>query len=308
MERFQPEPARYGAGPGQPGYSAVFFTAASGMGCGLLALLGAFASGESIPSDRWFGLASLGFALGAVTLGLVSWSFRSGPEERALRAFSRWRSSWPSRARVLAAAAYVPAGLFAVGWIGYGEVDGIWRVCGLAAALLAGFTVYATAMIYAARQPVLAWSNRWVVPLFLALALYTGALWLNALLTLFGGASPSSSLIVVVTLFLCFYLKRRYWRLIDAIRAVSTPESTTEPGGTGGAETDHSIDRERAVKLRRYAFVLLFALPLVLAMAAIEAAPWLAAPGAVAAALSGSAGVVVERWLFFAEAAPSGDA
>ena len=43
-------------------------------------------------------------------------------------------------------------------------------------------------------------------------------------------------------------------------------------------------------------------------MAATEASQWPAALAAVAAALSGSAGVVIERWLFFAEAAPPGAA
>jgi len=120
---------------------------------------------------------------------------------------------------------------------------------------------------------VYAWSNRWVVPLYLALALLTGALWLHALLTLFGRASPDSSLIVVVGLFLSFYLKRRYWRFIDAVRAVGavpTPE-------TGIAAIGDPIPREQAVKLRRYAFVLLFVLPLVLTMAATEASQWPAA-------------------------------
>lgn len=284
-----------------PSWPAILFTAASGMGCGLLALLGVFASGETIPSDRWFGLAALGTALGALGFGLVSSAYDPDRPERFLHPFSRWRSRWHSRAAVLATGACVPAGLFAIGWAGYGEVDGIWRVCGIAAALLAGFTVHATAMIYASLEAVHAWSNRWVVPLLLALSLYTGALWLHALLTLFGRAGPDSALIVVVALFLSFYLKRRYWRFIDAVRAVPTPE-------TGIAETGAPIARERAVRLRRYAFVLLFVLPLVLTMAATEASQWPAALAAVAAALSGCAGIVIERWLFFAEAAPSGAA
>ena len=277
----------------RPAYSVIFFTTASGMGCGLLVLLGVFASGEMIPDDRRFGLAALGIALGAVTFGLVSSTFHPGDPERALRAFSRWRSSWLSRAAVLAAATCAPAGLFAIGWVGYGEVDGAWRFCGLAAALLAGFTVYATAMIYATQQPVLAWCNSWVLPIYLALALLTGALWLNALLALFGRASPDASMVVVVALFLSFYLKRRYWRFIDATGAAATPHATQETGWR--------IAREQVARLRRYAFVLLFALPLALTMAAMETG-WIAATATVAAALSGSAGVAIERWLFLAEA------
>ena len=279
----------------RPAYSAISFSTASGMGYGLLVLLGVFASGETIPSDRWFGLAALGVAFGAVTFGLVSWTFRPDRPQAAFHALSQWRTSWASRAGVLASATYIPGALFAIGWIGYAEVGGIWRVCGLAAAVLAGFTVHAACMIHATRHEVPAWCNRWTVPLHLAFALFTGAFWLQALLALFGRASPGSTLIVVMTLFLSFYLKRRYWRFIDAARTASASDTTTP-------ETGHRLARERAVRLRRYAFVLLFALPLVLTMAATEAAPWLAALAAVAAALSGSAGVVIERWLFFAEA------
>ena len=259
-------------------------------------LLGVFASGETIPSDRRFGLAALGAALGAIGFGLASSACDPGRLERFLHTLSQWRTSWHSRAAVLATAACVPAVPFGIGWVGYGEVDGMWRVSGLAAALLAGFAVHATAMTYATLHTVPQWSNRWVVPLYLALALYTGGLWLHALLALFGRASPDSALIVVVALFLSFYLKRKYWRFIDAVRAVSTPEAET-------GESGHRIARERAVKLRRYAFVLLFAVPLVLTMVAMEANHPIAAPAVVGAALSGTVGVVIERRLFFAEAA-----
>ncbi len=274
----------------RPAFSVLSFSTASGTGYGLLVLLGLFASGETIPSDRWFGLAALGMAFGAVTFGLVSWSIRP---ERGFGAWSQWRTSWTSRAEILGIATYVPGGLFAIGWIGYSEVGGIWRVSGLAATVLAGFAVYTACMIHATRHEVAAWCNRWTVPLCLALALFSGALWLQALLASFGRASPGSTLIVVIALFLSFYLKRRYWRFVDAVHA-ATPE------------TGARLPREQAVRLRRYAFVLLFALPLVLSMAGTEAASWTAALAAVAAALSGSAGLVIERWLFFAEAAPLG--
>ncbi len=300
-----------------PAYSVIFFTTASGAGYGLLVLLGVLAGGKAVPDDRWFAAAAFALALGAVTFGLLSSTFHLGHPERALHAFSQWRSSWLSREGVLATATYAPAGLFALGWIGFGEVDGLWRFLGLATALLAGFTVYATGMIYATLRPIHAWCNRWVVPIYLSLALFTGALWLNALAILFGHASPDVALVVVVALFLSFYLKRRYWRFIDGTRSASTPESATGLGAIGKVrlldpprtqttyvtqEMGYRIARKHAAKLRRYAFVLLFALPLVLTMASMETGGWIAAAAALAAAFSGSAGAVVERWLFFAEA------
>ena len=295
----------------RPVRSAICFTVACGAGCGLLVLIGVFASGRTIPSDRWVGLAAMGTALGAIGIALVSSAYDPGRPERLLHTLSRWLSSWHYRAFILATAAYVPAGLFCVGWLGYGEVDGMWRVGGLAAALLAGFAVHATAMDYATLHEVPAWSNRWTVPLYLALAVYTGALWLHALLAPFGRANPDAALIVVVTLFLSFYLKRRYWRFIDVVRAISTAETSNEPSSAderrahieAARETGDSIARERALTLRRYAFVLLFVVPLVLTMVAMEATHLPAALAVAGAALSGTAGVVIERRLFFAEAA-----
>ena len=280
--------------------AAILFTAASNTGCGLLVLLGVFASGATIPSDRWFGVAALGLALGAIALGLAAWRHHPGHPGGGFGALARWRSSRLARAGALAVAACAASGPFAVGWIGYGEAGGVWRASGIAAAVLAIVAVHATATIYATVETVHAWCNRWTVPLFLALAGFAGALWLNALLHLYGRASPDAALIAVLTLFLSFYLKRRYWRFIDAIRAA--PGQDDDGTAPVAQETDCRIDREHAVKLRRYAFVLLFALPLVLTMTAMEAAPWLAALAALAAALSGSAGIVIERLLFFGEA------
>ena len=300
-----------------PAYSVIFFTTASGMGYGLLILLGLLAQAEMLPANRWLGLVALGIALSAITFGLLSSTRHLGHPERVLHAFTQWRSSWLSREGVLATTTYVPAGLFAVGWVGFGDLGGIWRFCGLAAAVLAGITVYSTGMIYATLRPIHAWCNRWVVPTYLSLALFTGALWLHAILLFFGHAAAAVPLVVVLTLFPALYIKWRYWRFIDGAPAVSTPESATGLGPIGNVrlldpprsqttyvtrEMGYRVARKHATKLRHYGYLLLFGLPFALTLAAAGTPSWFA-PGAVAAAaLSGSVGVVVERWLFFAEA------
>ena len=303
----------------RPAYSVIFFTVASGAGYGMLALLGLLAPSAVVPPGPWFPAAAFALALGLVSFGLVSSAFHLGRPERALKAYSQWRTSWLSREGVLATAAYLPALVLASGWIFGDRQAPAVRAAGLATALLSGLTVYATGMIYATLRPVPAWHNRWVVPNYLALALLTGALWVNALVVLFGRPSPDAAMVVVVATFLAFYLKRRYWRFIDAAPGPATPESATGLGGLGRVrlldptpdrttfvtqEMVYRIARKHARKLRRWAFLLLFAAPLAATFAAaeLEGAPLLAGAAALLGAAGASAGAVIERWLFFAEA------
>lgn len=303
-----------------PAYSVIFFTTASGAGYGLLAVMGVFGATALLPPDRWFGFTGLAIALSLITVGLLSSTFHLGHPERAWRAYSQWRSSWLSREGVVATAAYLPAGLYAIGWVFMEKTTGAWGFLGVLSALMAGMTVYCTAMIYATLRPIHAWCNQWTVPNYLALALLTGVLLLNALTTIFGAANPEIALMLVVTLFLAFFVKRKYWRLIDTTRGPATPETATGLGGLGQVrlldapntqanfvqkEMGFRVARKHVAKLRRTAFISLFALPLVLSMAAVEASHGLAVLCTALAVLSAAVGVTVERWLFFAEAVHS---
>ncbi|MBM3487524.1 MAG: dimethyl sulfoxide reductase anchor subunit [Alphaproteobacteria bacterium] len=300
-----------------PAYSVIFFTTASGAGYGLLAMLGTFAAFGLVPPDPWFGAVAFALALGAIAFGLVSSTFHLGHPERAWRAYSQWRTSWLSREGVAATLTFVPAGLFAFGWMFVGENGGIWGALGLVVAAAAAATVYCTAMIYAALKTIRAWNHGIVTRLYLALAVLTGSLWYNALAWLFGHVSPFAPLVVIIALSYGFWLKRRYWMYIDGTHAASTVATATGLAGLGPVrlldapntqenfvqeEMGYRIARAHATKLRRYAFFLLFAIPAALVLIGMEASLWLGLPCAVLAALSASFGVVIERWLFFAEA------
>ena len=75
----------------------------------------------------------MGLALGLISAGLLSSAGHLGRPERAWRAFSQWRSSWLSREGVASVATFVPAGLFAIGWVFLGRTDGWVAVAGLLA-------------------------------------------------------------------------------------------------------------------------------------------------------------------------------
>jgi DMSO reductase anchor subunit len=298
-----------------PAFSVIFFTTASGAGYGLLALVGILAPLGFLPADRGFGFTVLALGLGLITAGLLSSTAHLGHPERAWRAFSQWRSSWLSREGVLSLAAYVPAAVLGIGWVFFGRLDGIVAAAGVATAILAAITVYCTAMIYASLKPIHAWHNSWVARVYAALALLTGVLWLNALIHVWNAASPWLGVLAAASTVLGLVVKERYWSFIDTTQGPSTPESATGLKGKvaflDGPHTEanyllremgYAVARKHSIKLRRVARIFGFALPLVLTLLALVTGGTVATVATLLAAVAGMLGVLVERWLFFAEA------
>jgi DMSO reductase anchor subunit len=299
-----------------PAYSIVVFTTASGAGYGLLALLGVLAATGTIPPDFWLGLIGLGLALGLISAGLLSSAAHLGHPERAWRAVSQWRSSWLSREAVAALATYVPAGLLGIGWVLTGRTDGWVAATGVLAAIGAAVTVSTTGMIYASLKPIAQWHSPFTLPGYLIYAAMTGALLLNALLQVFGLAPAWLPALAIAVTLLGWAWKAATWHHNNALAAASSANTAT--GLTGGRvhsiewphteenfvlkEMGYRIARKHAARLRRIVHAAGFALP-VLLLAAAMAMGWpLAAALSVLAALMQLVGVLVERWLFFAEA------
>ena len=300
-----------------PALSVIVFTTSSGAGYGLLAWLGILAATGRLPGDRVFGGLSLALALGAITVGLLSSTLHLGHPERAWRAFSQWRSSWLSREGVASVATYLPALLFAFGWIALGDSGGIWAIFGGASALSAIATIVCTAMIYQSLKPIQRWSNAWVLPNYLALAAMTGALWLAALASLFNTGSLLTTLIALASIALAAALKLGYWRHIDRTSSASTAGTATGLGTLGEVrlfeaphtaenyllkEMSYRIARKHAAKLRVIALVAGFAAPFALMLAPLAFSQPVTSVATIAAAVLATAGILVERWLFFAEA------
>jgi DMSO reductase anchor subunit len=300
-----------------PASSVILFTTSAGAGYGLLFLLGIAVPAGLIPAERWLGLAAMTLALGAITLGLLASTFHLGHPERAWRALSQWRSSWLSREGVLALITYVPAGLFGIGWVIFETAGNAWALAGLLAALGAVLTVACTAMIYASLKTIRQWHNPFVLPIYLAFSLMTGALWLAVVLHLFGPGVYWGDLLASSSVLAAWTLKLAYWRSIDGGSSVSSPESATGLSALGTVrlldpphtqdnyllrEMGFRIARKHAEKLRGIALVIGFGATLLLSLVALFASGWPAVSATLLAALSGSLGTVLERWLFFAEA------
>ncbi len=299
-----------------PAYSVIFFTTASGAGYGLLAFMGVLNMGGYLPTDKWFGLTGFFLSLGLITLGLLSSTFHLGHPERAWRALSQWKTSWLSREGVIAVFTYVPAGLFAIGWIFLEQTTGLYMVMGVLAAIGAALTVYCTSMIYASLKAIPAWTHALVPPLYLVLSLATGGLILNAMLSVYGAPLQGMSILCLLALTVALALKLRYWNAIDKAPAETDIASATGLGEMGiirvlakphtsenylQQEMGFRIARKHAEKLRRIAIATLFILPIILVSVTLLA-PTLALATALIAVSAAAIGVVTERWLFFAEA------
>lgn len=299
-----------------PAYSVIFFTTATGAGYGLLMLLGLMAIAGAAPAGMWLGLIGVGLALSLIVGGLLSSAGHLGRPERAWRAFSQWRSSWLSREGVCAVATFVPASLFGLGWVWTGRPEGWVAASGAFAALGAVATICCTAMIYASLKPVAQWHSRYTLPAYLIFAAMSGLTLLTALLLSFGAAGAALSVISALVTLAGWAWKRATWRHDDAVAMPSTVNSATAlPGGDVlTVEWPHSeenyllkemgfrVARKHRDRLRLIAQLLAFVIPAVLLLIAALLPAVGAAALAILAAPSQLAGLLAERWLFFAEA------
>lgn len=277
-----------------PAPSIIAFTTLSGLGFGLIAWLGlgAFPATTGIPA-----LAVCAVAAGLVSAGLLASLLHLGQPTRFLKAFSQWRSSWLSREAVLAMATLVAFALYAALWYAGTRL----LPTGLAIAALAIATVGATAMIYAQMRSIPRWRSPLTVALFLLCALAGGAL-------LAGAPEPAPWLLGALGL----AQLAAWWQGDRALaRSGSTLATATGLGPLGAPrllEPPHTgqnyllremvfvVGRRHAVRLRAIGFGLAVLLPLVLVLTGDgRLALWVAAP-------IHATGVLILRWLFFAEA------
>ncbi|MFN0114926.1 MAG: dimethyl sulfoxide reductase anchor subunit family protein [Paracoccaceae bacterium] len=277
-----------------PAPSVILFTVLSGMGFGLLAMLGL---GVGAPTGLG-ALAAWGLGFALAVAGLLASTFHLGNPQRALLAFTQWRTSWLSREgwfSVAALLALAPVALAAVGGGGL-------RWLGLLGAVLCLLTILATAMIYAQLRTVPRW-NHWTTPaLFFAFALSGGAI-----------LAPAKWLAVFMLIILGALLLWS-WKSGDARFAARGHTLATATGlaSAGGVrsfapphtgpnyltrEMIHVVGRRHAARLRVIAFTLAAVMPAAILAVAPEG---LAA--ALPAALLHLAGALAARWLFFAEA------
>ncbi len=278
-----------------PAPSVILFTTMSGLGFGFMAFLSAGLVGVSGLHAFFLWVAGYALAVG----GLLFSTFHLGNPQRALKAFSQWRSSWLSRegwAAVLTLFALAPMALSQ--WLGFD-----WpRLWGIAAALLCGVTIFTTSMIYAQLKTIPRW-NHWITPvMFLTYSLTGGAI--------FASQRP----VIMISLGALAVVQAMAWSMGDKRFAAlgASMGSATGLGALGEIrvfEQPHTspnylmremiyvVARKHAEKLRVIALMLAVLVPLML----LTFGP--RGPASLMAALVVHfIGALSSRWLFFAEA------
>ncbi len=277
-----------------PAPSVIFFTTFSGLGFGLLTWLGL-----GFPDvTGWTAFAFFAIAYIMAVGGLLASTFHLGRPERAIKAFTQWRSSWLSREAWCAVGALVVMALYGAGLV---FLETRYALLGLIGAALSVATVFTTAMIYTQLKTI----PRWHMPLtpvkFLSISLAGGAL-------LSGQVQAAIVLLVVAgaVQFLTWMQGDKAFATSGTTLASATGLGTRgvvrafEPPHTGTnyllKEFVHEIGRKHAQKLRVISLLLMVVVPVILLLLPFSHVL------AVLALASHIAGVLTARWLFFAEA------
>ncbi len=298
-----------------PAFSVIFLTTLIGAGQGLfLALyaaeLGAF--GVTSTTDlRAFMLAGSALSLGLSGLGLFASFFHLGHPLRAWRSAAMWRTSWLSREVIV-----LP--LFMAGVFAYGVAHGL-RLPGTlplgALVVVVCIALFVcTGMIYASIR----FLQEWASPLTLANYLLLGCASGLTLATALAAATadslvrPSAAAAALLTL-AAFASRAASLRRNALLSPRSTLQSATgikhprivqtAQGFMGGSFNTREFFHGRGPRVLRslkWVFIAaVFVLPLLLLAAGTASASEPLLAGAFAVQY---AGLLVERWFFFAQA------
>lgn len=299
----------------KPAFSVISFTTVAGAGQGLAVAL-AFATLSGVQLGPTFLPLCLAVALVLLGAGLVASFFHLGHPERAWRAMAMWRTSWLSREVIVLPLFMALVFVWLV--LAWGS-PGHAASSALAALtlLLAAALWVCTAQIYACLRFIQEWAHPLTLVNFTLIGLSSGLVLTSTLAALRAEAAMlAATLPWALTLTFAAWACRTAALMRNAgLKPKSSAQSATgipaarlvqkSMGMSAGAfntrEFFHGATEAFVRHVRWAVHGLAFALPALLMMAARDAsaaqASWLCA--AVAAQV---AGVLAERWLFFAQA------
>ncbi len=298
-----------------PALSVIFFTVASGAGFGLVMVTIALDLLGGVPGLGLSGtVAAIALGVLLATAGLLSSTSHLANPKNAWRAFFRFRTSWLSREAVFAVLFYPCIGGYLLGlWFTGIASQSLWTALfGVAALVAAAATLFATGMIYASLRTIPQWNSSLVPANYMLLGLASGSVLLTAVIVFAGGAPQVVAMLSLVLVVTAAIAKGTYYFWIGKPQG---PTINTAIGMTrakvklleAGQSSDNFLNKEfsyqqpaeRIGQLRLVVYIAGFVIPFVLLVALLRTEVGLLAPFAAVLLLGG---LMVERWLFFAEA------
>jgi DMSO reductase anchor subunit len=313
----------------RPALSVILLTTLIGAGQGLflaifthhwLTLVGFLPAGEA---GGLHGPASFA-ALGLLAAGLVASFFHLGRPERAWRSAAKWRTSWLSREVIVLPALMGAVFLYGAARLtglnpvlarlpGGAAVDASWAI-GVAASVLALALFVCTGMLYACLKFLREWNSPLTVANYTLMGSASGFTLAAALAAyLAPAAAPFFSLWALVLTLLAAVSRGASLVRNARLRPVSTMQTALgvrhpqirqiSRGFTAGSFNTHEFFHGATVAMVRSAkwFFLTFAFAVPAILLALHLAAGSAALLVAAIALQ-MAGLMAERWFFFAEA------
>jgi DMSO reductase anchor subunit len=272
---------------------------------------------DALPSPVLWRSALIALAL--IAAGLASSTLHLANPKNAWRSLARIRTSWLSREAAGALALFPVASLYIV-LVARGNAVPARALLALASVLLAWAVLFCTAMIYASLKPIRQWHTGWTPVNYVLLGHWSGVL-LLATVASADAAAPAGLLLVASAVgFAALAAKLAYWIAVGGLgsttlsHALGVDAGVRAPGAPATVrarlfDAGHSratflthefgfvVARRYATVLRGIALALGFGFPLGYLIRGIG--QWHLTLGV---ALCCIVGLLVERWLFFAEA------
>ncbi len=294
-----------------PAFSVLIFTVASGAGYGLifLLILGHLV-GISALQDQMLILVAGITSLIFISCGLLASTLHLTNPKNAWRAFSRFKTSWLSREAVFAILFYpfVIGYLLAI-YLQGSQLNGLSALLGVMSLVIAFITLFCTSMIYASLKTIKQWNTALTPVNYIVLGLMSGSLLLLAIQAMLA-ASPATDLYNLAFVFLAMGAVVKsiyfYWIGKPSGSTIKTATGFTQAsvrlldqGHSSNAflnnEFGYTVEADKLLRIRMASLGLSFLIPALILMSTSSVL-------LVLAVFVCLAGLLAERWLFFAEA------
>ncbi|MGA0794693.1 MAG: dimethyl sulfoxide reductase anchor subunit family protein [Quisquiliibacterium sp.] len=304
----------------RPALSVLLLTTLIGAGQGLFIAIAGTETLQVLRAEPAQSLGALPVAGSVVSLllcalGLVASFFHLGHPERAWRTATCWRTSWLSREVIVLPLLMAVIALYGAShWLVPGDSQ---MGLGLLGIVLSLALYLCTGMIYAVVKAIREWATPITVINFTLMGIASGFTLAAALAAISAPALTSGFAIWAAWLTLIaalgrFSALRRNTRIVPA----TTPQSAIgvrhprvvqrSQGAMGGSfntrEFFHGKSPEFALAMARAFPVVAFLIPLILLLAVYSSTTGLGALAAWLAFAVQFAGLLIERWVFFAQA------